>query len=78
MNTTTCVQQDHAYDTSLHAAINVADLLLVKLVSTLYRSFELGEIAISLLQQRHSQPPVICDTYLLPQRSSALTIGLHG
>ncbi len=39
----------NAYDTSLHAAISVADLLLVKLVSTLYCSFELGEIAISLL-----------------------------
>lgn len=39
----------NAYDMSLHAAINVADLLLVKLVSTLYCSFELGEVAISLL-----------------------------
>ena len=38
-----------AYDRSLHATISMADLLLVKLVSTLYCSFELGEIAISLL-----------------------------
>ena len=44
------------------------DLLLVQLVSAFNGRLELGEVAVPLLQQWDSQPPVICHPYLHNQR----------